>query len=143
MGQYTHAGGLVARRQQGEFYYLVVRAKPNPQHWVIPKGHIEAGETPEEAARREVREETGVAAEIIASLGELRFVYRGEPVSAIIYLMSYQWEAQPAERREHRWEPYEAARALLTFPDTQALLEQARLYLQQRGAAAQTPPPDL
>ncbi len=139
MTQYTHAGGIVYRVQQDKIYYLLVQAKPTPEHWVLPKGHIEPGEDPEEAARREIREETGVEAEIIASLGTLRFVYRGEPVAAIIYLLAYRGESQPLEIRQCRWEPFETAGALLTFPDTRALLAQAQQILQQGGAGQGRP----
>ncbi len=74
----THAGGLVFRRREGEIHYLIVRAKPDPSHWVIPKGHIESGESPEAAAVREIWEETGVQAKIIASLGTSTFIYQGK-----------------------------------------------------------------
>lgn len=130
--QYTHAGGIVYRRLHGRIHYLLVQAKPNPEHWVLPKGHIEPGETPEEAACREIREETGVVAEIITPLGVLQFVYREEPVSTIIYLLAYQGKTQPQERRQCRWEPFETACALLTFANTRILLEQAQEYLRQR-----------
>src|SRR4029077_451625 len=41
--------------------------------WSLPKGHIEAGETAEQAAVREVEEETGIAGEILAELGTIDF----------------------------------------------------------------------
>ena len=45
--------------------------------WVFPKGHLEAGETPEQAAVREVREETGLDIRIIRSLGSTRYAFDG------------------------------------------------------------------
>ncbi len=138
--QYTHAGGIVIRRQRGEIYYLVVQAKPNPDHWVIPKGHIEPGETPEEAARREIREETGVAADIIAPLGDLRFQHGGARVAALIYLLAYRGEGQPAEKRQCRWEPFATARELLTFANNRTLLDRAQQFLQQRSRPDVLPP---
>lgn len=136
MTQYTHAGGIVYRRQHGRIHYLLVQARPNPEHWVLPKGHIEPGETPKAAARREIREETGVEAEIIAPLGVLQFNYQGEQVSSIIYLLAYRGETQPLERRQCRWEPFETAGPLLTFPDTRTLLERAQTILQQGHSRA-------
>ena len=56
----THAGGIVYRRRGTIMEMLVVRARLEPHHWVLPKGHIEPGETPDACARREIREEAGV-----------------------------------------------------------------------------------
>ncbi len=52
---------------------LVIR---RGREWVLPKGHVEPGERPEEAARREVLEETGIEAEIGRRLGATRYGFR-------------------------------------------------------------------
>ena len=46
--------------------------------WCLPKGHIEQGETPEQAAVREVHEETGISADIIQALGVIDYWFTGE-----------------------------------------------------------------
>jgi 8-oxo-dGTP pyrophosphatase MutT (NUDIX family) len=122
----THAGGLVFRRREGEIHYLIVRAKPDPSHWVIPKGHIESGESPEAAAVREIWEETGVQAKIIASLGTSTFIYQGKQVHIIFYLLKYQEETAPQEERESHWGLFEETLKLLTFADTKEKLRLAR-----------------
>ncbi|MBC7084005.1 MAG: NUDIX hydrolase [Firmicutes bacterium] len=57
--------------------------------WVLPKGKVEAGETPEAAALREVEEETGVRAEILRPAGTSEYTYlsdhTGEPVDKVVY----------------------------------------------------------
>src|ERR1051325_5923127 len=63
--QWSHAGGVVRRTVNDEVQYLIVAASDNPDIWVLPKGHIEKGETPEAAAVREVMEEAGVRASIV------------------------------------------------------------------------------
>jgi 8-oxo-dGTP pyrophosphatase MutT (NUDIX family) len=118
----THAGGLVFRHRGGEVHYLIVRAKPNPSHWVIPKGHIEPGESPEAAARREIWEETGVQAKIIAPLGTSSFIYQGKEIHTMYYLLEYQGETAPQEERESHWGPLEETLTLLTFADTREKL---------------------
>jgi 8-oxo-dGTP pyrophosphatase MutT (NUDIX family) len=67
------SGGIVARKGGGGFYVLLI--KDSYGRWTWPKGHIDKGESPEEAARREIKEETGVTAEIIEKLGETRYFY--------------------------------------------------------------------
>jgi 8-oxo-dGTP pyrophosphatase MutT (NUDIX family) len=100
---------------------------------VIPKGHLEPGETPEEAARREILEEAGVVADIVAPLGVLNFQFRGEAVHTMVYLLAYQGEAPPAEERECHWGTFQETLARLTFPDTRDLLARARALLQEKG----------
>lgn len=124
----THAGGIVVRREGDRPRYLLVRARLDPTQWVFPKGHIEAGEAPEETARREVREEAGVAARVEAPLGILAF----NDVCAAIFLMQYERDAAPAEDREKGWFSFEEARERLTFPDARDLLERARAAVESK-----------
>jgi 8-oxo-dGTP pyrophosphatase MutT (NUDIX family) len=57
--QETSAGGVVYRLESGDPVYLLIR--DSYQNWGFPKGHLEKGERAEDAALREVREETGIA----------------------------------------------------------------------------------
>lgn len=60
----SHAGGVVFRMCRKRAYYLLVEASEDPLQWVLPKGHVEVGESPFETAVREVHEETGVWAKV-------------------------------------------------------------------------------
>ena len=64
------AGGLVVRDAQ-----ILLISTQKGRRWQLPKGHIEAGETPEETAVREVREETGVTGRVLAPLPEVEYWY--------------------------------------------------------------------
>ena len=86
MSRYTHAGGVVVRTVDGEREYLLVEARRSPGEWVLPKGHIEAGETPEAAAAREVEEEAGVRAAVVARAGESQYAVDGQPVRVVFFL---------------------------------------------------------
>jgi len=76
------AGGVVYRREEGKVRILLAarRTRRGDLAWGLAKGGIEPDETPEEAAVREVREETGIDAVIEASLGETRYFYTWEEV---------------------------------------------------------------
>src|SRR4051794_41968055 len=67
----TSYGGVVVRG--GE---LLVITPAGKKVTGLPKGGMEAGETPEQVAAREVREETGVVANVISPLGDVRYTYR-------------------------------------------------------------------
>jgi 8-oxo-dGTP pyrophosphatase MutT (NUDIX family) len=71
----TSAGGLVTdRRPTGVYGALIARrSRRGALEWVLPKGHLERGETPERAAVREVEEETGIVGEVVTSLGAIDY----------------------------------------------------------------------
>ena len=121
----THAGGVVFRGAGDKLAFLVVQARDNPAQWVFPKGHIEAGETADATARREVREEAGVTAEILGEVGRYAFDLAKETVRTQYFLMRYISEDGPGEGRGRRWCGYGEALKLLTFADARALLAEA------------------
>src|SRR5215831_15802695 len=68
------AGGVTYRTHQGETQVALIRVGAELR-WQLPKGRVDAGETPEEAALREVLEETGLEAEIICPLEVAEYWY--------------------------------------------------------------------
>jgi 8-oxo-dGTP pyrophosphatase MutT (NUDIX family) len=122
----THAGGIVHRQEDGGVAVLLVRASREPHDWVLPKGHIEAGETPAQTARREVREEAGVEASPTEYLGALRFERPGgELVHAGLFLMRFVANVPAQEDREVRWCSFREAAELVMFDSTREMLEAA------------------
>lgn len=117
----THAGGVVFRTQDGDTLFLVVSSSDG-QNWVLPKGHIDPGETPATAAVRELAEEAGVLGEIVKQLSIRRFFKAGMPALLQYYLIREVGPAEPHEQRTLRWADEGAAFELLTFPEAKAAL---------------------
>jgi len=80
----TSAGGLVidaprGRGPRGPRAALIARHDRRGRLvWSLPKGHLEQGETPEDAAVREIAEETGIAGRVVAPLGTIDFWFVAE-----------------------------------------------------------------
>jgi 8-oxo-dGTP pyrophosphatase MutT (NUDIX family) len=117
------AGGVVLR---GDDVLLVVptrRAANGSRVVALPKGHLDGEETEEQAASREVREEGGVAAELIEPLGEVRYHYRrdGRLISKRVAFFMFEFRSGSPADHDHeiedaRWVPIEQALTELTYP---------------------------
>lgn len=118
----THAGGVVYRMKNDVVEYLLVRPKTNANEWLLPKGHIEQGESPAEAAVREVFEEAGVVAHIISRIGSIHFRAKDENVVAEFYLMKYVEQTSDKEDREVAWLSAKDANKCLSFANYRYLL---------------------
>lgn len=121
----THAGGIVYRLEHGVAHFLLVTARHRSDEWLFPKGHIESGETPEQAAAREVQEEAGVIAAVIAPLEDLRLRLSGVDQLIRFFLMEARETGSPGEGRHALWLDADAARDRLTFSESRESLRKA------------------
>jgi 8-oxo-(d)GTP phosphatase len=128
----THAGGVVYRLDRGRPEFLLVTARRSPNDWVYPKGRIERGETPEEAAAREVEEESGVNATIVEPLDDVRLRIRGEDQVIRYFLMRAVRNGSPGEGRRSKWLPAPEALEYLGFAEAQATLRKAVAALETK-----------
>jgi len=133
--QQVSAGGAVVREADGRLEVVLVLVGAR-RRWQLPKGLVEAGETPESAAQREVREEAGVEAEPAGLLDVIDYWYvgdqRGERVRfhkrVHFFLFHYRAgrvEDHDDEVHEARWVPLAEAGAQLAFPNERRVVERA------------------
>ncbi len=138
------AGGIVYRRAGGEPEVVLVRVRrATGERWVLPKGLVNPGESLDEAARREVREETGLEAVVESAFAPVRFWYYWPPgqhhrrvrKTVHYYLMRFvsgDTRLHDREVEEARWFPLEEALARATYANDRRLLEEARTRLQRQ-----------
>ena len=102
-----------------------------PNVLALPKGHPDGDESPLEAAVREVREETGVEAEPIEKLGEIRYTYerRRGPVDKRVAFWLFEYRSgdlhHDHEIADVRWMPLEEAAEALTYEGEREMVKRA------------------
>lgn len=101
--------------------------------WSLPKGHIEDGETPEQAAIREVTEETGIRSEIERSLGVIDFWFMagGKRIHKTVHHFQFKETGgilapQESEVDEVGWFPLNEIIGLLAYPDEKKLIARTK-----------------
>lgn len=138
------AGGVVYRRAGGGFEMALAEERDRltgAANTRLAKGHVEPTETPETAAIREVREEIGIAAEIVAALGSVHYTYVEAGVRVAKEVHFFLMEAsseEPApldgEMQRMYWCAAERAAARLTFETERRIVERAQRELTSRSA---------
>jgi 8-oxo-dGTP diphosphatase len=117
------AGGVVVRDDR-----VLLVHRPRYDDWTFPKGKLGAGESFEDAALREVEEETGLRCSLGRELPAARYEARGRPKLVRYWLMAPQAEAAFVpndETDELRWLTPEEALALLTYDRDREVLAAA------------------
>ena len=125
------AGGVCVRRMRGRDYVAAVRVKRGTV-LALPKGHIDPGESPAEAARREVREEAGVNGELVEKLGDVKYWYSrdGDRVMKIVTFFLFRYVSGSVANHDHEvdsaeWVPLEDAPRLLAYRGEKQMAEAA------------------
>jgi 8-oxo-dGTP pyrophosphatase MutT (NUDIX family) len=134
------AGGVVFRAGAGAFEVAIIHTHEG--RWQLPKGWIEDGEPSEQAARREVREEAGVDAEVVASLGTIDFwfnsTYDPEParVHKFVTFFLLRYLSGDTDDHDHevqgaRFVDIDEAISTLSFKDERRMVTLARDMLRE------------
>lgn len=124
------AGGVVVRQMQGRPFVAVVRVRD--QILALPKGHPDGDESAAEAAQREVREETGLEAELVERLGDVKYWYvrGGERVMKIVAFFLFRYRSGSVENHDQEveealWIPLDEAPRRLAYKGEREMAEAA------------------
>ncbi len=131
------AGAVVYYKNEAELTIEYLILYYGNGRWDFPKGKLEAAETNEQAACREIHEETGISVQLDPGF-EQRLFYRfkgreGELVSKQVTFFAAQAHTKEVvlseEHADFKWLPYEAARQLLTYENGVKLLDVAHAFI--------------
>ncbi|MGQ9629206.1 MAG: NUDIX hydrolase [bacterium] len=134
------AGGVIYKKD-GEKILVCLVATKGGETWQLPKGLVQPGEPMEEAAAREVREETGLSGEIVRRIDKVDYwFYWGEGEErtrhhklVYFYLLKFSGgsvEDHDYEVSEARWFPIEEAEGALSYENEREILRKAREIIQ-------------
>lgn len=138
----TSAGGLVIDRGAEEPQAVLIARHDRRGRlvWSLPKGHLEEGETPEDAALREVQEETGIVGRVLAPLGVIDFWFIAENRRIHKTVHHFLIEArggelsdEDAEVEQVAWVRLDDLRARLAYADERRLLDRLPDLLADAG----------
>jgi 8-oxo-dGTP pyrophosphatase MutT (NUDIX family) len=134
------AGGIVFRRSARGVRFLLIR--DSYQNWGFPKGHVEAGESPDAAALREVEEETGLCGLSMRAPVEVidwHFRFRGRLVHKVchFFLIEAARGAARPLRKEGitacKWVDFGEAALLVSYGNARDVLTRANVLLSSGG----------
>jgi 8-oxo-dGTP pyrophosphatase MutT (NUDIX family) len=120
--------------RDGEVAVIVPVKRDARGHRVLglPKGHPDGDESAEQAATREVREETGLTAELIEPLGEVGYTYerKGRPVDKVVAFFLFEYRSGDLADHDHeieeaRWMPLEQAAKALSYEGEREIVARA------------------
>jgi len=133
------SAGVLVYRENENVKFLLLHYPAG--HWDFPKGHIEEGESMEETALRELREETGIRKDEIELESGFRetidYIYktRGElSHKKVIFFLGETEKENVKISREHQgyvWLPFKKAKQKVTFRNARKLLEKSKDFLEE------------
>jgi ADP-ribose pyrophosphatase YjhB (NUDIX family) len=133
----TSAGGLVVRGAGNDTRGVLIGRidRRGRLLWSLPKGHVETGETFEQAAVREVAEETGITGRVVGRLGTIDFWFVAESrrihKTVHHYLMLAELSDDDTEVAEVAWVPIGEMGGRLAYDDERRLVAKVPEMLQQ------------
>lgn len=135
MKRWTSAGIITYILKENQPLYLILHYAAG--HWEFPKGTMEPGETKEETAHRELKEETGLTAIIDNNFEEsIEYIYTSHDnvkwFKTVYFFVGQATDNSVQLSHEHigfEWLPYEQALKKLTYDNGKALLTKAHQHI--------------
>ena len=135
MSDRAQAGVIAFRRKKSGIEICLIRNKGS-RKWKIPKGFVDPGETPEQAALKEAWEEAGLRGKVVgSSIGSYEYEKWDYDLTVSVFLMEVSDEEREWEEsrfRERTWSPMDEAFALLRSHPVRPLLDAAATRLERR-----------
>lgn len=136
----TSSGGVIFKTGENGICVILIshHNQKGKQIWSLPKGSVEKGESLQQTALREVREETGTLGRILEKIGQIRYWFYSRESAAMVlktvhfYLLEYlegDEKDHDDEVDEARWVPLKEAPEMLTHAREREMLERAIRYL--------------
>lgn len=132
------AGGLIVDHTMATAAVIGRLDRRGRLLWSLPKGHIEPGETAEEAAVREVREETGIIGRVVAPLGTIDFWFVAEDRRVhktvhhfLLRALGGELSDADIEVTEVAWVPLSELETKLAYADERRLARRANAMLEE------------
>jgi 8-oxo-dGTP pyrophosphatase MutT (NUDIX family) len=130
------AGGVCVRRAGEAWELAVITPRGKPKVRALPKGHLDAGESPEATAIRETREETGLSGRSLGKLGDVKYAYKfqGQSIFKIVSFYLLEQESGEIDRLAEDmrievdkafWLPLERATKELSYPGERQMAQRA------------------
>ncbi len=133
------SGGVIYRNKNDDVQVAVVQTQRGA--WVLPKGAVERGEAPEQAAVREVFEETGIVGEVEDDLGKINYEVRPDLWTGFVPKVVHQYllrstggniRPDPAEHVEARWVSVQDAVRLLHHANERTVMLRAEDVMRRK-----------
>ena len=123
-------GAVVFRKYHGNIELLLIKHVVGG-HWSFPKGHVEAGETEEQTALREIKEETGIDVELITTFRKaVSYSPKRDTTKDVIYFLgkakTFQYTPQEEEIAQIKWVEINLAHSFLTYDNDKQLVNKAK-----------------
>jgi len=129
-------GGVVFTRRDDEILYVIIRHRGG--HCGFPKGHMEPGETEQQTALREIREEVGLNVSLVSGFRtEEQYALPGKPgtMKQVVYFLTEFADQNPTPQPEEIARvyllPLKEALRMLPFPEARRILTEADQFLRR------------